>query len=122
MLRQLFFGLLENAMRYTPAGGSIRITLRLERRAHLLGDHRRHAYVSISDTGVGIAPEHLPHIFEPFYRVVSAARPLRETAHGTGLGLALAHWIVQAHGGAIEAQSTVGSGTTFTVALPLTNG
>lgn len=122
MLRQLFFGLLENAMRYTPAGGSIRITLRLERRAHLLGDHRRHAYVSISDTGVGIAPEHLPHIFEPFYRVVSAARPLRETVHVTGLGLALAHWIVQAHGGAIEAQSTVGSGTTFTVALPLTNG
>jgi signal transduction histidine kinase len=121
MLRQLFFGLLENAMRYTPAGGSIRVTLRLERRAHLLGDHRRHAYVSISDTGVGIAPEHLPHIFEPFYRVVSAARPLHETAHGTGLGLALAQWIVQAHGGTIEAQSTVGVGTTFTVALPLTN-
>lgn len=121
MLRQLFFGLLENAMRYTPAGGSIRVALRLERRAHLLGDHRRHAYVSISDTGVGIAPEHLPHIFEPFYRVVSAARPLHETTHGTGLGLALAQWIVQAHGGTIEAQSTAGVGTTFTVALPLTS-
>ncbi|HEU5349292.1 MAG TPA: HAMP domain-containing sensor histidine kinase, partial [Ktedonobacterales bacterium] len=85
LLRQLFFGLLENAMRYTPAGGSIRVAMRVERRAHLLGDHRRHAYISISDTGPGIAPEHLPHIFEPFYRVVSAARPLRGSQHGTGL-------------------------------------
>lgn len=122
MLRQLFFGLLENALRYTPAGGTIRVDVRTEKRAHLLGDHRRHAYVSISDTGVGIAPEHLPHVFEPFYRIVSAARPLHEAQHGTGLGLAMAQWIVQAHGGVIEVQSTVGVGTTFTVALPLTNG
>lgn len=119
LLRQLFFGLLENAMRYTPAGGVIRVDIRAEKHAHLLGNHRRHAYVSISDTGMGIAPEHLPHIFEPFYRVVSAARPLHETQHGTGLGLALAQWIVRAHGGDISVQSTVGSGTTFTVALPL---
>ena len=119
MLRQLFFGLLENAMRYTPTGGNIRVAMRLEKRAHLLGDHRRHAYISVSDSGVGIAPEHLPHIFEPFYRVVSAAQPLHETQHGAGLGLALAQWIVQAHGGAITAESTPGVGTTFTVALPL---
>ncbi len=122
MLRQLFFGLLENAMRYTPTGGSIRVAMRLEKRAHLLGDHRRHAYISVGDTGVGIAPEHLPHIFEPFYRVVSAARPLHETQHGTGLGLALAQWIVQAHGGDIEVESVTGAGTTFTVALPLASG
>jgi signal transduction histidine kinase len=122
MLRQLFFGLLENAMRYTPAGGSIRVAMRLEKRAHLLGDHRRHAYISVVDTGVGIAPQHLPHIFEPFYRVVSATRPLHETQHGTGLGLALAQWIVQAHGGSIEVESTPGVGTTFTVALPLVSG
>jgi signal transduction histidine kinase len=119
LLRQLFFGLLENAMRYTPTGGNIRVAMRLEKHAHLLGDHRRHAYISVSDTGVGIAPEHLPHIFEPFYRVVSAARPLHETQHGTGLGLALAQWIVQAHGGAIEVESAPNVGTTFTVALPL---
>ncbi|HEU4783731.1 MAG TPA: HAMP domain-containing sensor histidine kinase [Ktedonobacterales bacterium] len=119
MLRQLFFGLLENAMRYTPTGGNIRVAMRLEKRAHLLGDHRRHAYISVSDSGVGIAPEHLPHIFEPFYRVVSAARPLYETQHGAGLGLALSQWIVQAHGGAITVESTPGVGTTFTVALPL---
>jgi signal transduction histidine kinase len=121
MLRQLFFGLLENAMRYTPTGGSIHVAMRLEKRAHLLGDHRRHAYISVSDSGIGIAPEHLPHIFEPFYRVVSAARPLHdnETQHGVGLGLALSQWIVQAHGGAIAAESTPGVGTTFTVALPL---
>ncbi len=122
LLRQLFFGLLENAMRYTPDGGRIWVDLRVERRGRLLGDHHRHAYVSISDTGMGIAPEHLPHIFEPFYRVVSAARPLRGAQHGSGLGLALAQWIVQAHGGVIEARSTVGAGTTFTVALPLASG
>lgn len=122
LLRQLFFGLLENAMRYTPAGGTIRVDVRLEKRAHLLGDHRRHAYVSISDTGVGIAPEHLANIFEPFYRVVSAARPLRSGQHGTGLGLALAQWVVLAHGGEIEVQSTVGVGTVFTIALPLVHG
>ncbi|MGE5333650.1 MAG: sensor histidine kinase [Nitrososphaerota archaeon] len=122
MLRQLFFGLLENSMRYTSAGGSIWIAVRVERRAHLLGDHRRHVHISISDTGVGIAPEHVPHIFEPFYRVVSSARPVRDAQHGTGLGLALAQWIVQAHGGVIEVQSTVGEGTTFTVVLPLASG
>lgn len=122
LLRQLFFGLLENAMRYTPAGGTVRVDVRLEKRAHLLGDHRRHVFISVSDTGVGIAPEHLAHIFEPFYRVVSAARPLRGEQHGTGLGLALAQWIVQAHGGVIEVQSAVGAGTTFTVALPLVSG
>lgn len=111
-------------MRYTPTGGNIRVAMRLEKRAHLLGDHRRHAYISVSDTGVGIAPEHLPHIFEPFYRVVSAARPLHEngTQHGTGLGLALAQWIVHAHGGAISVESTPGAGTTFNVALPLASG
>ena len=126
MLRQLFFGLLENAMRYTPAGGVIQVTLREERRGRLLGDHRRHAYISVSDTGVGIAPDHLPHIFEPFYRAVSATRsprgPQPSAQHGAGLGLALASWIVQAHGGVIEAHSTAGVGTTFTVALPLVNG
>lgn len=129
MLRQLFFGLLENAMRYTPSGGVIRVALREERRGRLLGDHRRHVYISVSDTGVGIAPEHLPHIFEPFYRVVSATRPQHppdgeqaKAQHGAGLGLALAQWIVQAHGGVIEAQSAPGSGATFTVALPLISG
>ena len=129
MLRQLFFGLLETAMRYTPSGGVIRVALREERRGRLLGDHRRHVYISVSDTGVGIAPEHLPHIFEPFYRVVSATRPPHEqrdsqprAQHGAGLGLALAQWIVQAHSGVIEAQSAPGSGTTFTVALPLISG
>ena len=123
MLRQLFFGLLENAMRYTPSGGVIQVALREERRGRLLGDHRRHVYVTVSDTGVGIAPENLPHIFEPFYRVVATTRPQQsaqeQSQHGAGLGLALAQWIVQAHGGVIEAQSAPGVGTTFTVALPL---
>jgi two-component system OmpR family sensor kinase len=99
------------------------VALREERRGRLLGDHRRHVYVTVSDTGVGIAPEHLPHIFEPFYRVVATTRPQQsahaQSQHGAGLGLALTQWIVQAHGGVIEAQSAPGVGTTFTVALPL---
>lgn len=118
LLRQLTFNLLDNAVRYTPAGGSISVAVRGERRVHMPGDRRRHAAVTISDTGVGIAPEHLPHIFEPFYRAIST-RPPRDAALGTGLGLALAQWIVRAHGGSITVQSAVGLGTTFTIELPL---
>lgn len=112
LLRQLVYGLLDNAVRYTPAGGSIRVALRV--------DHRR-VTLTISDTGVGIAPEHLAHIFEPFYRAISA-RPRREQQVGTGLGLALADWIVRAHGGTIAVRSTIGAGTTFVVELPLAPG
>ncbi|MFI5271703.1 MAG: sensor histidine kinase [Ktedonobacterales bacterium] len=118
LLRQLVYGLLDNAVRYTPPGGAIHVEVRADRHAHVLGDHRRHAYVTVSDTGVGIAAEHLRHIFEPFYRAIST-RPPRDAQIGTGLGLALAQWIVRAHDGTISVQSAVGSGTTFTVALPL---
>jgi signal transduction histidine kinase len=119
LLRQLLYGLLENALRYTPTGGDILAEVRAESRTHLLGDRWRHATLSIRDTGIGIAAEHLPNIFEPFYRAVSTTRPLHGEAQGTGLGLAMAQWIVRAHGGTIAVHSTSGQGTTFTVALPL---
>jgi two-component system, NtrC family, sensor kinase len=68
--------------------------------------------LSVSDTGAGIAPEHLPHIFEPFYTT-------RDVGRGQGLGLAISHGIIEKHGGSISVESTVGSGSTFTVTLPL---
>lgn len=122
LLRQLLYGLLENAVRYTPSGGTMRVAVRADSHAHLLGDRRRHAEVSIGDTGVGIAPEHLANIFEPFYRAVSSSLALHGEPGGTGLGLALAQWIVRAHGGSIQVHSQVGQGTTFTVELPLASG
>jgi signal transduction histidine kinase len=97
--------LVENAVRYTREGS---ITLRSRR-----GD--RGVWVDVLDTGVGIAPEHLPRIFERFYRV-DAGRS-REQG-GTGLGLAIVRHMVEAHGGRVEAASVVGRGTTISVLFP----
>ncbi|MBP7687747.1 MAG: two-component sensor histidine kinase, partial [Thermoflexales bacterium] len=105
-LHRLFFNLIENAIKYTAAGS---IT------ARVLPQPDR-VRVTIEDTGPGIAAEHLPHVFERFYRV-DAARS-REQG-GSGLGLAIAHSIVTAHTGSLEVNSELGRGTTFTVTLPL---
>lgn len=104
-LKQLLLNLVVNALTYTPAGGAVTLTLR-----------RGHGWVQviIADTGVGIAPEDLPHIFDRFYR----ADRSRTRSGGSGLGLSIAQWIAQAHGGRIEVESTVGTGSTFTVWLP----
>jgi signal transduction histidine kinase len=103
--RQIVTNLVENAVRYTRAGS---VTV-----------HTRKAdggvWVDVSDTGIGIASEHLPRIFERFYRV-DAGRSRAEG--GTGLGLAIVRHLVDAHGGRIEATSTVGRGTTISVLLP----
>ncbi len=106
-LIQVMMNLLDNAIKYTNAGGSV--SLRVEKQAN-------EASLIVSDTGIGIAPEHLEHIFERFYRVDPARS---RAAGGTGLGLAIVEWIVQAHEGAIQVESEVGVGTTFTVRLPL---
>jgi heavy metal sensor kinase len=106
-LIRLFVNLLDNAIKYTPPGGQV--VLRA-------GKERTGVWVAISDTGPGIPPEHLPHLFERFYRVEeSRSRP----SGGAGLGLAIAHEIARWHGGIIEAQSEPGHGATFTVHLPL---
>ena len=103
--RQILLNLVENAVRYTRAG---RVTLRT--RAAEDG-----IWVEVSDTGIGIAAEHLPRIFERFYRV-DAGRSRAEG--GTGLGLAIVRHLIDAHGGRVEATSTVGRGTTITVHFP----
>jgi heavy metal sensor kinase len=106
-LRQVFYNLLDNAIKYSPEGGEI--DLRLERRG-------ADAAVVLRDTGIGIPAEHLPHVFERFYRVDKA----RSRAEGgTGLGLSIAHSIVTAHGGRIDLDSASGRGTVCTVTLPL---
>ena len=106
-LRQLFRALVSNAVRYTDAGGAIRISSRrLETEAR----------VSIEDTGIGIPAGSLGKIFDRFYRVDEA----RTRAHGgSGLGLALARWIAEAHHGSIDVRSTPGKGSCFTVHIPL---
>jgi len=106
-IKQLLLNLVDNAIKYTPKGGQVTLGLR---RAE------GWAALSVADTGVGIPAEDLPHIFERFYRVDKARS---RAAGGTGLGLSIAQWIVQAHGGRIDAQSEPGKGTTFTVWLPL---
>lgn len=105
-LIRLFLNLLDNACKYTPPSGKVAV------HAWRAGSN---VFTSIRDTGEGIAPEHLPHLFERFYRV-DASRT-RDTG-GAGLGLAIAHEIARWHGGAIEAQSQVGAGAEFTVRLP----
>ncbi|HZS78975.1 MAG TPA: ATP-binding protein [Ktedonobacteraceae bacterium] len=106
-LIQVIMNLMDNAINYTNDGGTIRVTVKAE---------EENARLMVSDTGTGIAPEHLPHIFERFYRVDPARS---RAAGGTGLGLAIVDWIVRAHQGSIAVESQVGKGTTFTVILPL---
>jgi signal transduction histidine kinase len=99
--------LLENALKYTPAGS--RVALRLETEGNL-------ARIEVEDNGIGIAERDLPHIFERFYRAdVARSRD----PGGSGLGLAIARWIVEEHGGKIEAESMLGAGSVFRVILPL---
>ena len=105
-LRRLLFNLLDNAIKYTPAGGSVAVRCRcIEGRA----------LVTVRDTGVGIPAEHLPRIFDRFYRVDPARGG---EAEGTGLGLAIGRSIAEAHGGSIAVESTVGRGTLVTLSLP----
>ena len=96
-----------NALRYTPSGGRIALSARRQGGAVAL---------AVADTGAGIALEALPHVFDRFYRGASA----RSQQDGeSGLGLAIAKSITEAHGGRIEVESELGRGTTFTVLLPV---
>jgi signal transduction histidine kinase len=120
-LRELALILIENAIRYTPRGGLVTVAVKSTRSAVIRGERHGHVFLTVRDTGVGIAPEDQPHIFEPFYRASSSKmrRASPSGVAGSGLGLALAHWIAEAHGGQISLVSAPGVGTTFTVELPL---
>ncbi len=107
-LRQLFMNLVMNAIKYTPRGGRVEISL----------SHRLDGVTfSVRDTGIGIAPSDLPHIFERFWRA-DRVRSRAAERGGFGLGLAISQWIAQAHGGSIVATSRLGRGSMFTVHLP----
>ena len=101
--------LLDNAVKYTPAGGQVTATVREE-------DGR--VELEVSDTGVGIPEEQLPHVFERFYRADSARTRQGSSTAGSGLGLAIARQIAEAHGGGVEVKSAPGEGSTFTLSIP----
>ncbi|MCS7024941.1 MAG: heavy metal sensor histidine kinase [Bryobacteraceae bacterium] len=102
-MERLISNLLSNAVKYTPSGGAIEVKL---------WGANGSVFLEVADTGVGIAPDHLPHIFDRFYRVPGSKK------HGLGLGLSFVAWIVQVHGGKITVDSQLGQGTRFTVQLP----
>jgi two-component system phosphate regulon sensor histidine kinase PhoR len=106
-VRQVVLNLVDNALRYTPAGGRVLCRSRVEGGGTIA--------LSVSDTGGGITREHLPRIFERFYRADSSRS--REEG-GTGLGLAIVKHLVEAHGGRVAAESTRGQGTTITAYFP----
>ncbi|GIW08136.1 MAG: two-component sensor histidine kinase [Dehalococcoidia bacterium] len=105
--KQLLLVLVDNAIKYTPAGGTITIS------AVVTGDPPELA-IEIADTGPGIHPDDLPHIFERFYRAEQA-----RGGSGSGLGLAIARWLADEHDGRIDVRSSVGHGSVFTVRLPV---
>ena len=109
-LSRLWLTLLDNAIKYTNPGGQIRFELNAA---------NGQAEAGITDTGVGIAPEDLPHIFDRFWR---ADKVRSRSMGGAGLGLSIAQWIVQRHGGSIAVRSEPGRGSRFTVRLPLVSG
>lgn len=106
-LHRLFLILIDNAVKYTPTRGTIKVSL---------AKSNQSAVVEVKDSGIGIATQDLPHIFDRFYRADKARS--REFG-GAGLGLSIAHWEAEAHGGEIEVESTLGQGSLFRVRLPL---
>jgi signal transduction histidine kinase len=97
----MLLNLMKNAIQAMPDGGILKIALQQKSGT---------AYMSVSDTGLGISPEHLPHIFEPFWTSKTT---------GTGLGLALCRKVAEEHGGSLTVESAAGRGTEFVVSIPV---
>ncbi|SDW77778.1 two-component system histidine kinase PnpS [Paenibacillus sp. CF384] len=110
-LRQIIMNLLSNGINYTPEGGSVSIVVE-----PVGGDNYESVRIHISDTGIGIPKKDLPRIFERFYRVDKARS---RSSGGTGLGLSIVKHLVELHKGTISVESRVGSGSTFTIELPV---
>ncbi len=109
---QVLINLVGNALQYTPQGGSVTVTARL---------HENEVQISMRDTGAGITPEHLPHIFDRFYRADKSRS--RRAGGGSGIGLTIARHLVEAHGGRMWAESAgEGQGSLFTFSLPAAGG
>jgi two-component system phosphate regulon sensor histidine kinase PhoR len=106
-LRQVMINLIHNAIKFKRPGGDIRVTTKLS------GDL---VVVDVADTGIGIARDNLPHIFERFYKADRA-----RTGRGSGIGLAIVKHVVEAHSGKIRVESEQGQGSTFTFSLPITS-
>jgi signal transduction histidine kinase len=111
-LKQVLINLIGNAIKYTPPKGEVVVGI---------GKVESQARLTVRDTGPGIPPEDLPHVFERFYRG-EKSRTRSTDGKGFGLGLSIAYWIVRNHEGRIEVSSTEGQGTTFCVWLPLAEG
>lgn len=109
-LRQVLTNLVDNALKYTPEGGTVAIQMSVENGS---------VTMQVRDTGIGISPDDLPHVFDKFYRV---EREKTRDIAGTGLGLAIAKSIVEMHGGRIWAESKPGVGSTFSFTLPALEG
>ncbi len=106
LLEQALSNIIQNSIKYTPEGGIITVVTE---------EDENSVYIKISDTGLGIPDKDLPHIFDRFYRGERSGR-----SSGTGLGLSIAKWIIESHGGTISVESSLNSGTTFTISLPKT--
>src|SRR3989304_5580469 len=105
-ISQLVFNLIDNAIKYTPAGGRVEVLLKKEGGM---------AVFKVRDTGIGISADDLPYIFDRFYRVDKA----RKNVGGAGLGLSICKEIAEAHGGTLSVESVIGRGSVFTVSLPI---
>jgi signal transduction histidine kinase len=110
-IERMLSNLLSNAVKFTPPGGEVKVVV--DRRDN-------EAEIRVEDTGEGIPAEHLPHIFDRFYRVRGAGEQA-SPEKGLGLGLSFVAWIVRAHGGTVDVRSEAGKGTTFVVRLPLSS-
>jgi signal transduction histidine kinase len=109
LLEQAFSNIVENAINYTPSGGTIGVTSKKE------GEK---IVVAVSDTGIGIPEDEIPRLFERFYRV---SKERSRKSGGTGLGLSISNWVINAHAGKIEVKSTLGAGSEFITSFPVSH-